>query len=575
MATHDLVIRAGTVVDGTGRPRFTADVAVDGSTITEVGRIPERGQREIDADGLVVAPGWVDVHTHYDGHVLWDPLLRCSSAHGVTTVVVGNCGVGFAPSRPEHREWLVGLMEGVEDIRGEVLRAGIDWAWGSFPDYLAVLDRLPLAVDIAAQVPHAALRVYVMGSRGEDHAEAPTAPEIAAMGEQTARALEAGAAGFSTSRSVLHKSSDGRITPSYGATREELAGIAAAAGRSGRGVFEIVTDYVDVDAEFDLVRLLAAASGRPTSVTTVQRQGRHPDEFRRELGLIERAVADGLQVRGQVAPRPPGAVMTLEGSLQPLLASATYRGLAGLDLPRRVGELRRPEVRRRILEELAGQDPASACLRLYPYTFAMTQPARYDFSPEDCIAAIAARRHVSQEEVAFDILLDGDGHGVIWAPGANFEQPDFTATREMLVHPWTLPGIGDGGAHSTIVCDASFPTFLLTHWARDAAPEDRLDVEWVVKRQAADTAAWIGLQDRGVIAAGRKADLNVIDLDRLELGVPEISSDLPLNGKQLAQPVRGYRHTIVAGEMVWEDGVPTGALPGHLARPGLTGGRKG
>jgi N-acyl-D-aspartate/D-glutamate deacylase len=567
MPQHDLVIRGGTVADGTGRRRFTADVVVDGATITEVGRVGLRGRRELDADGLVVAPGWVDIHTHYDGQVLWDPLLSSSSTHGVTTVVFGNCGVGFAPSRAERRDWLVGLMVGVEDIPGDVLNAGIAWEWGSFEEYLNVLDRRRLAIDVAAQVPHAALRVYVMGERGEDHAEAPTADEIARMAAETARALEAGAAGFSTSRSVLHKGADGRITPSYGATRDELTGIARAAAAVGRGVFEIVTDYVDLEQEFELVRLLASVSGRPTSVTTVQRQGRQPEEFRRQLDLIERAVADGLSLRGQVAPRPPGAVMTLDGAVQPLLGSPTYRTLAPLDLPRRVAQLRRPEVRRRILDELADQDPSAACLQLYPYTFAMARPARYDYPPEDCIAAIAARRGLRQEEVAYDILVEPDGRGVIWAPGANFERPDLSATREMLVHPWTLPGIGDGGAHCTIVCDASFPTFLLTHWARDAAPEDRLDVEWVVKRQAADTAGWVGLPDRGVVAPGRRADLNLIDLERLELGVPEIRPDLPLGGKRLAQPVTGYRATIVAGAVVLEDGVHSGALPGRLARP--------
>ena len=568
MAAHDLVVRAGTVVDGTGRPRFTADVAVDGGVITEVGRVSGGATREIDADGLLVAPGWVDIHTHYDGQVLWDPLLATSSAHGVTTVVFGNCGVGFAPSRPEHRDWLVGLMEGVEDIPGDVLNEGIDWSWGSFPEYLGVLDRLPLAVDIAAQVPHAALRVYVMGARGEDWAEPPTDAEVAEMGAELRRALAAGAIGFSTSRSELHKGVDGRITPSYGASRHELAGIAAGASGGGRGVFEIVTDFVDLEGDFDLIKMLAAAGGRPTSLTTVQRHGRDPDEYRRLLALIEQGVADGLALRGQVAPRPPGAVMTLEGSLQPLLASATYRGLASLSLGERVAALRQADVRSRILADLAGQDPGTALLQLYPYTYAMADPLRYDFTPEQSIAAIARRAGRSQEDVAYDVLLEGDGRGVIWAPGANFDQPDFAATREMLVHPLTLPGIGDGGAHCTIVCDASFPTFLLTYWARDAGAADRLEVEWVVKRQAADTARWIGLDDRGVIAPGRRADVNLIDMDRLALRVPEIRSDLPLGGKRLVQPVDGYRATIVAGQAVWEEGEATGARPGRLAKPG-------
>jgi N-acyl-D-aspartate/D-glutamate deacylase len=567
MAEHDLVVRGGTVVDGTGRRRLTADVAMDGATITRVGRVDGRGRREIQADGLIVTPGWVDIHTHYDGQVLWDPLLECSSAQGVTTVVLGNCGVGFAPTAPEHRSWLIGLMEGVEDIPAAVLHEAIDWRWGSFEEYLAVLDRLPLAIDIAAQIPHAALRVYAMGERGQDHTSVPTPYEIEAMAAEAARAITAGAVGFTTSRSPLHKASDGRLTPTFGASPAELLGIVRAIGATGRGVLEFAAELSDLEAEFALIRSLSEASGRPGSLSTVQSHGRDPDRFRQLLRLIEDANAAGASIRGQVCARPPGVVMTLEGSVQPLLASETYRSLLSLPLDERVAALRQAELRARVLAELAQQDADSALLHgVYPYAFAMDDPARYAFDPDESIAAVSARSGRTREEVALDVLLDRDGRGVIWAPGANFIEPDLRATREMLVHPLTLPGIGDGGAHCTIVCDTSFPTFMVTHWARDADEDDRLDLEWVVRRQAADTAAWMGLHDRGILAPGRKGDLNIIDLDALELGIPEIAADFPLGGKRLVQRARGYRATVVAGEVVLEDGVHTGALPGALAR---------
>jgi N-acyl-D-aspartate/D-glutamate deacylase len=482
-------------------------------------------------------------------------------------VLLGNCGVGFAPARPEHRDWLIGLMEGVEDIPGAVLREGMPWSWVSFADYLDVLDRLPLAIDIGTQVPHAALRVYVMGARGEDHAVQPTDADIAAIAAEAVAAIGAGALGFSTSRSALHKSSDGRLTPTYGSTPAELLGIAAAIGALGRGVIEVAADLGDLAAEFALIRSLAEVSQRPTSLGAVQRHEGGRDEYRQLLALFERAAADGVTMRGQVTTRPAGATMTLEGSVQPLLASATYRELAARPLRQQVVALRRADVRERILRDLAAQDPSTALLhRAYPHAFELQDPVRYDMSPDDSIAAVAARPGRAREEVAYDILLRNDGRGVIWAPGANYLDANFDATREMLVHPYTLPGIGDGGAHCTIVCDTSFPTFLVSHWTRDAPADQRLDLEWVVKRQAADTAAWIGLHDRGVIAPGRKADINLIDLDALALRLPEVAADFPLGGKRLVQRARGYRATLVAGQAILEDGVPTGARPGSLAR---------
>ncbi|MCD9624479.1 N-acyl-D-amino-acid deacylase family protein [Rhabdothermincola salaria] len=554
MAAHDLVIRNGTVVDGTGAPRREADVAVDGGRIVAVGDVEGRGRRELEADGLLVTPGWVDVHTHYDGQATWDPQLTPSSWHGVTTVVMGNCGVGFAPVAPDRHEWLVALMEGVEDIPGTALHEGITWEWESFPEYLDALGRTPKAIDLAAQVPHAALRGYVMGDRGAEHAELPTPDEIDRMGRLAAEAIEAGALGFTTSRTIAHRSVDGRPTPSLTATADELLGIARAVGATGKGVFQAVADLVDVDVEFALLRAMAEVSGRPLSITTLQRAEQSPDAYRRLLELIAAAAADGLEVRGQVASRPVGLVLSLEGRLHPLVASPTYQAMAERPLSERVAELRRPEVRERVLGELA--DPATDIVGRLGPTFAFGDEPRYDPRPADRLDLAAA----------YDALLADEGRGVLYVPIMNFTDGDLAAVREMLVHPRTVPGLGDAGAHCTMICDASFPTHLLQYWGRDVAEDQRLGVEWVVARQAAATAALVGLGDRGTLQVGKRADVNLIDLDALTLHNPEMRYDLPAGGKRLVQRVDGYRATIVAGEVVRADGEDTGALPGQLVR---------
>jgi N-acyl-D-aspartate/D-glutamate deacylase len=554
MADHDLVIRHGTVVDGTGSPPRAADVAVDGGRIAAVGEVPGVGAEELDADGLMVLPGWVDVHTHYDGQVTWDPLLTPSSWQGVTTVVMGNCGVGFAPVRPDKHEWLIALMEGVEDIPGTALHEGISWGWESFPEYLDVLDATPHAIDFAAQVPHAALRGYVMGDRGADHHEVPTPEEIETMGRLAAEAIEAGALGFTTSRTVAHRSADGRHTPSLTATADELLGIARAIGATGKGVFEVVADFVDLEAEFGVLRSMAEVSKRPMSITTLQRPEFAADEYRRILELIEAAASNGVELRGQVAARPVGLILSLEGRVHPLVASPTYQRLAPLPLPERVVELRRPDVRAAILAELA--DPATDLVGRFGSAFALGDPPRYDRRPDEVLDRAAA----------YDALLERDGRGTIYVPVMNFVEGDLAATREMLVHPLTVPGLGDAGAHCTMICDGSFPTYLLQFWGREAPAADRLPVEWLVKQQCADTAALVGLGDRGVLAPGRRADVNLVDLDALAVGPPEMLYDLPAGGKRLVQRADGYRATLVAGHVVMRDGEPTGALPGTLVR---------
>lgn len=557
----DLVIRGGTVADGTGTPPRTADVAIRGGRITAVGANLPRGHRELDADGLLVSPGWVDVHTHYDGHALWDPLLSPSSGHGVTTVVTGNCGVGIAPLRPADRDWTIALMEGVEDIPAEVLRRGLPWNWETFGQYLDAVEGVDRAVDVATQVPHAAVRVFVMGERGIDHEAVPSAEEIERMGEVVVDALTAGALGFSTSRSANHKASDGRLTPTLTAGEPELLGIAAAVGRLGTGVFEAVFDDADVAAEFALLRRICRISGRPMSVTTLQRPGQNPSSYREILRELERANADGLTMRGQVAARPVGLLVSLGGRVDPLLPSATYRALRpgdGTDLP---ALLRNTETRRRILAEL--DDAGTDVIARFPRAYALQDPPRWSDGPGPALTRLAADQGVSRLEAAYDVLASGR---MVYVPVANYVDEDLAAVREMLVHPFTVPGLGDGGAHTTMIADFDFPTFQLAYWGRDAAEPDRLAPEWIVKRQCADTAALVGLHDRGILAPGMKADVNLIDLPRLNSTAPRITADLPGGGSRLVNDAAGYVATVVAGEVTFESGRHTGALPGALVR---------
>ena len=554
MAHHDLVIRNGIVIDGTGAPRFAADIAVDDGVITAVGTVAGSGRTELDASGLLVTPGWVDIHTHYDGQVSWDPYLTPSSWQGVTTAVMGNCGVGFAPVAPDRHAWLIELMEGIEDIPGTALHEGITWGWESFPDYLDVIDRAPHAIDFAAQLPHAALRGYVMGDRGADHEERATPEEIERMGAIAAEAVLAGAIGFSTSRTVAHRSADGRHTPSLTASRDELLGIARAIGATGLGVFEIVADLFDLDTEFALIREIAEVSGRPVSVSLLQRPEFAPDEYRRILQLIEEANAAGLRIVGQVAARPVGLIMSLEGRVNPLMPSPTYQSIAHIDLAERVDLLRDPARRERIISEIeaVGGDMNG----LARVMFELVEPIRYDQSSDETLDIASA----------YDVLLANNGNGRIYVPVMNYVEGDLRATREMIAHPHTVPGLGDAGAHCTMICDASFPTWMLQFWGRDVADDQRFALEWIVKQQAHDTAQTVGLDDRGSLQPGMRADINLIDLDALAVGVPEMLRDLPADGKRLVQRANGYRSTIVAGTVVMNDGVPTGQLPGRLVR---------
>jgi len=560
----DLAIRSGTVVDGSGGPSATADVGIRDGKVVAVGELDEPARRELDADGLLVTPGWVDVHTHYDGQATWDSLLTPSCWHGVTTVVMGNCGVGFAPVRPGAHDYLIKLMEGVEDIPGTALAEGIDWSWESFPEYLDAIERRPHALDIGAQVPHGALRFYVMGERGADHEETPKPEEVQEMGRLVREAVLAGALGFTTSRTKNHRTSDGRYTPSLTASPEELIGISRVFGEAGQGVFEVVSDFVGGADEWELFQQMVEVSGRPMSISLAQNDA-SPDGWRRALQTITDANARGLSMKAQVPTRAIGILLGLEATMNPFSSHPSYGRIAGLPLAERVARMRDPEVRRSIVSE-EGAAGLKFLVGEFERIFVLGDPPDYEPAPEQSVAAEAARRGVSPSELAYDLLLEDDGHALLYRPFLNYSHFNLDAAREMLLHEHTVPGLGDAGAHCGMICDGSFPTYLLAHWGKDRTRGERLPIEWLVKQQTADTASLVGLHDRGLIAPGMRADLNLIDFGALGMRHPEIVYDLPAGGKRLIQRATGYRATIQSGQVTFEDGESTGALPGQLVR---------
>ncbi len=564
---HDVVIRNGLVVDGTGAPAEHGDVVVDGDVVVEVTGPGDagRGRLEVDADGRLVTPGWVDVHTHYDGQATWDPEVSPSGWHGVTTVVMGNCGVGFAPAAPDRREWLIQLMEGVEDIPGTALAEGMSWNWETFPEYLDELDRLPRVMDVAALVPHGAVRAYVMGERGASNEEA-TAEDVAAMAAIVGEAIRAGAAGFSTTRTVLHRAKDGQLAAGTTASPDELLGIGDAMGAAGGGVFELASDMVVPADEFAWMAELSRRSGRTVTFNCLQSDV-WPEQWRELLQLSDEAAATGARIVPQVAGRPACLLFGLESSVHPFIANPTYRRIADLPLSERVARMRSPEVRDAILSEQADVgDFGNYLLRSFHKLFPLGDPPDYEPAPSASVAAIAEREGRPAAEVAYDLLLQRDGHELLYFPLLGYSHGDFGALQAMLDHPGTVLGLGDGGAHCGLLCDASLPTYMLTHWVRDRARGERFDLERVVAMQTSETAALYGYEDRGVLAPGFRADVNVIDLDGLRLAPPEMVHDLPAGGRRLVQRARGYGATLCAGVPVRLDDEPTGERPGRLVR---------
>ena len=567
---YRMVIRNGTIYDGTGGEPFEGDVAIIGGEIAAVGAIDETlvgpDTEVIDAAGRIVTPGFVDAHTHYDGQVTWDPFVQPSTFHGVTTIVTGNCGVGFAPCQPEQRDWLIGLMEGVEDIPGTALHEGIQWDWESFPEYLDALEQRDLAIDVGTQVPHGAVRTYVMGERGANH-EVASPEEIAEMKRVVKEALQAGALGFSTSRTEKHKDSSGVLTPSITVHEAELVGIAEALGELDAGVLQGISDFYDFDAEFRMFRAMTEVSGRPTSIT-VEQQDARPEWWKQLLDAVSEAQHDGLPMRGQVPPRATGILLGLTATLNPFSFHPSYRRLHGMPLDERVAEMRKPEVRAALLDEQTRMTDGlvAEIVTSWHKMFRLGEPANYEPSPDESFAALAEARGCSPQEITYDVMMENDGRALIYHPLFNYATGDLSLVQEMLEHPHTTFGLSDGGAHCGVISDASFPTTLIQHWGRDRDRGPKLPLERLVSMQTKETAELVGLNDRGVLAPGYKADVNVIDFDNLTLHEPTVVYDLPAGGRRLVQRASGYEYTIVAGDVAFRNGEPTGVLNGQLVR---------
>ncbi|MFG1674408.1 amidohydrolase family protein [Micromonospora sp. NPDC049282] len=573
---YDVVVRGGTIVDGSGEAARTGDLAIADGRVAAIGRIPERGAREIDADGCVVTPGFVDIHTHFDGQATWDPLLTPSCWHGVTTVVMGNCGVGFAPVTEPNREWLIGLMEGVEDIPGASLSEGIAWAWESFPEYLDAVAGLDRVMDVGAQVPHGAVRAYVMGDRGAAN-EPATSDDIAAMVTIVRDAMRAGALGFSTSRTTTHLAITGEPVPGTFAAEDELFALGGVLGELGTGVFQLVPagaggePMEDQFREISWMRRLSARTGRPITFGLFQND-HEPHLWREIVDEARRANAEGARLHPQIAGRPFSVIVGLE-STHPFKRRPTYQEIVHLPLAERARRMRDPEIRRRILSE----DPASVNPRAplfpedYEKFFPFGRQPDYEPSREQSVAAVAARAGRPAQEVMYDLLVAGDGTQTFLRPLLGYSEFHLDPIHEMLQEPHCLVGLSDAGAHCRMICDASTPTSQLTHWVRDRTRGERLGLEFVVHKQTRQTAELYGLRDRGLLRPGYKADVNVIDFDNLALRAPEFVHDLPAGGGRLIQKADGYRATLVSGEVTFVDGEHTGARPGRLVR-GTRGG---
>jgi N-acyl-D-aspartate/D-glutamate deacylase len=565
MSDLDLVIRNGTVIDGTGAAPIDADVGVAGGKIVAVGKIAAGGAEEIDARGKFVTPGFVDIHTHYDGQAVWDTHMAPSSWHGVTTAVMGNCGVGFAPCKPGDREKLVELMEGVEDIPAPVMHEGLKWQWESFSEFLGALDAKPRDIDLCALLPHAALRVFVMGERAVNHEWANQA-DIAQMREITADAMRAGAFGFSTSRTISHKSLKGEYTPTLRAQEEELSGIAMGMKDAGSGFLEIVSDWNQPDAasEFGMLRRVIERCGRTAVFSLTQRHDR-TEVWKELLALAGQAAQDGLSIRPVVPPRAIGILLGLEGSQNPFSGTPSYKSIAHLPLAKRVAIMRDPDFRQKVLTD----DPVTGSTfplfhRLsYTQMFRFGNPPNYEPKGEDSIAAMAAREGRTSAEIAYDILIEDGGRDFIYAPLVNYVNYELTASEAMLADRNAIMGLGDGGAHVGFISDAGYPTWLLKYWGKD---RQRFDLPELIRRLTSDTASAAGLSDRGTIAPGLKADLNVIDYDRIGYDRPYVTYDLPAGGRRLLQKAHGYEATVVSGAITYRNGEATGALPGMLVR---------
>ena len=564
---YDLIIKNGTVYDGTGEKPFFADVAIKGNKIVAIGELEESSKEVIDAKGKIVAPGFVDIHTHYDGQVTWDPYLRPSTYHGVTTVVMGNCGVGFSPCKPEERDWLISLMEGVEDIPGTALHEGINWQWESFPEYLDTLEDKPLAIDVGTQIPHGAVRAYVMGQRGIDREEA-SQEEIEQMSQIVKEAIEAGAFGFSTSRTEKHKDSSGALTPSITAHKNELVSIAKSLGEIKSGVLQGISDFYDFETEFNIFKEMSESSGRPISIT-VEQMDQRPDWWHQLLDGIEEAQGEGINMYGQVPPRATGINMGLTATLNPFTFYPSFYELSKQSLEEKVAAMKDPAFKEKLLSEdpvSIGNPLVDEITQSFNKMFRLGEPANYEPEPDASFQAIAKKQNISPQEVAYDCLLEKEGKALIYHPLFNYLPGNLDYVERMLNHPYSISGLGDAGAHCGAISDASFPTTLIQHWGRDRKRGKKIPLEKLISMQTLETSRLLGITDRGVLKEGYKADINVIDFENLTLHEPEVLHDLPAGGRRLVQRASGYEYTIVSGQIAFKDGESTGVLNGRLIR---------
>ncbi len=570
----DLLIRNGNIVDGTGRGAFPGAIAIQEGRIVEVGATLGRARRTIDARGQLVTPGWVDSHTHFDGQASWDPLLSPASDQGTTTVIMGNCGVGFAPCRPAEREQLISVMEDVEDIPGSALSEGITWEWESYPEYLDALERRPHAIDIGSQIPHCAVRCYVMGARGSAN-ETARPEDVQQMAEIVREGLEAGAVGFTTSRTKLHVTKGGAAMPGTYADEAELLGIGAALGRAGKGVYGLVSDFDDWQQEMDWMKRLSIESRRPVNFVLFFRKEEDFPRVLRQLEYVRQAAREGAQLIPHVGARPVNILMGLDGTVHPFMFHAAYAPYAGLPREERLAALRRPEVRERLLAEEVVVPPTGVpgtqkilegILKGFDRIYRLGSPPDYEPPPSRSIAAIARGSGRTPQEVAYDALLEKDGTELLYHPNFGYDSGDCSRQLRLMKDPSTIISLADSGAHCGVLCDATVPSQLLSYYVRDRQRGERLPLEWAVQSHTRDTARCVGLQDRGTLEPGMKADLNIIDFEALQLESPKVVFDLPAGGRRIRQKVRGYLATIVAGVPIYENGEDTGARPGKLIR---------
>ncbi len=573
----DLIIRNGTIVDGTGAPARRGDVAITDGVISAVGEVDDHAGRELDADGALVTPGFIDIHTHFDGQVTWDPIVAPSSLHGVTTIAMGNCGVGFAPAAPDKHDWLISLLEGVEDIPGAALAEGLTWDWETFPQYLDSLDAKPHTVDMGVHVPHAALRTFVMGERGADHLEVPTEGELEEMARQVREAMDAGAIGFATSRTEVHRTSAGENIGTLSASEVELLTIAHALRDAGAGVVQLISDLYQTpddelaQRELDLLEAFTRTSGRPLSFT-MQQAYHSPERWRFQMDWVDRMVAQGLDVKAQVASRPIGVLLGLQATANPFAFCASYGELAFVPFEEKLLALRDPERKRRILAEhaelAATLEPGivQQIMCGFDVIFRLSDPVDYELDRDWSIAAEAAAAGTTPESMVYDLLLEREGTQLLYLPLFNFAHGNFDDIHSMITSPNTLFGLSDAGAHCGAICDASMTTSSLTVWSRDRTRGEKVPLEQIVYGHTLRNARHMGWLDRGVLAPGHLADVNVIDLDSLACHPPTIVHDLPAGGRRLMQTAAGYLWTVKAGTVTFESGEHTGELPGELLR---------